>query len=259
MPRYAYVIASGYNSNIVGQIDIKFLKGTTNAPIDEVAVTISNTTGQGNWNVHPTFQNGIMNEFKSGEWNKDITGIWVAKFEAGYNISSPISTGIKYSYSNLGSNYYGAVIANTTNMMYPVFKPLTASYYNISVGDAYTLSKNLIKAGNPYNLSGVDSHLIKNSEWGAICYLAHSEYGRDGSNLAVNNLRIAAKSCYITGGTGNASDLVGVASEDKWNGEIGKNASTTGNVYGIYDMSGGSSEYVSGYISNGTAGTLDVR
>ena len=39
----------------------------------------------------------------------------------------------------------------------------------------------------------------------------------------------------------------------KYNETGGGNASTTGNVYGIYDMAGGACEYVAGYLSEITA------
>ena len=38
----------------------------------------------------------------------------------------------------------------------------------------------------------------------------------------------------------------------RYNTEEGKNASTTGNVYGVYDMAGGAWEYVAGYLSDVT-------
>ena len=68
---------------------------------------------------------------------------------------------------------------------------------------------------------------MKNSEWGAVAYLTHSQYGRNGHEIDINN-----SSSFITGNGGG-------------------NASTTGNIYGIYDLSGGAWERVAGYISNG--------
>ena len=50
IPRYAYCITTGYHSNTAGTIDIKFLQGTTNTPIDGSSITISNSSGSGNWN-----------------------------------------------------------------------------------------------------------------------------------------------------------------------------------------------------------------
>ena len=39
----------------------------------------------------------------------------------------------------------------------------------------------------------LDSHMIKNTEWGAVAYLSHSKYGIDGS------IRINNNSSYKTG------------------------------------------------------------
>ena len=38
----------------------------------------------------------------------------------------------------------------------------------------------------------------------------------------------------------------------RYNTEIGQKASTTRNIYGIYDMSGGSWEYMASFLTNGT-------
>ena len=99
--------------------------------------------------------------------------------------------------------------------------------------------------------SSNDSHIIKNTEWGAVAYLAQSKYGRNGTE-------ISRSEClgYYTG-TGSAigenkiynGELYSwnnIKDEQKYNGKIGKLASTTGNIYGIYDMSGGAYEYVMG-------------
>ena len=80
------------------------------------------------------------------------------------------------------------------------------------------------------NKDQIDPHLIKNSEWGATAYLAHSQYGRNGIEVTIN-----ANSSYLTG-SGNYISNTGM--------------STTGNVYGIYDMSGGAWEHVAAYLAN---------
>ena len=41
-----------------------------------------------------------------------------------------------------------------------------------------------------------ESHLMKNSEWGAVAYLTHSQYGRNGIEVTINN----NGSTYYTGG-----------------------------------------------------------
>ena len=42
----------------------------------------------------------------------------------------------------------------------------------------------------------------------------------------------------------------------RYNGSIGVLSSTTGNVYGIYDLVGGAAEYVADYYSGGNAAVL---
>ena len=75
---------------------------------------------------------------------------------------------------------------------------------------------------------------------GATVYLAHSQYGRNGYELDVNN-----NGQYITG---NGGGVVGSKSSaptnviNRYDTAIGAKASTTGNIYGIYDMSGCASE-----------------
>ena len=41
------------------------------------------------------------------------------------------------------------------------------------------LQKEIVNAKLFYGLSDVDSHMMKNSEWGAVSYLTWSKYGRN--------------------------------------------------------------------------------
>jgi len=70
-------------------------------------------------------------------------------------------------------------------------------------------------------------HMIKNTEWGAITYLSHSKYG-------------ICKSLKCQPIQGNQTYISGNNPQD----------STTGNEFGVYDMSGGASEFVMGIYSN---------
>ena len=81
--------------------------------------------------------------------------------------------------------------------------------------------------------TGIDIHLSKNIEWGAVSYLSNSNYGKN-SEININN-----NSSYLTGG-GTGDSYVSNAAQ-----------STTGNIYGIYDINGGSWEYVAAYVNNG--------
>ena len=96
---------------------------------------------------------------------------------------------------------------------------------------------------------------MKNSEWGAVSYLAYSAYGRNGKEIMPN-----LASNQITGAGTTSNGTTYVASSASWfenkYGYKTDNAfptSTTKNVYGVYDMVGGSSEYVTAFVNNGDA------
>lgn len=127
-------------------------------------------------------------------------------------------------------------------------KPNVTSWRSITLGNAFTVCKNLTTNGNSLeNTNNIDSHLIKNIEWGAVAYLSKSVYGK---NSAVWNNPYNNNYSTITGLCGNsqnASQTI-LTNTYKYNEAGGENASTTGNVYGIYDMAGGLWELVAGYI-----------
>jgi hypothetical protein len=138
----------------------------------------------------------------------------------------------------------------------------------ITVGDAYSISRKLTESGNIYGLSSsnADSHLMKNSEWGAVAYLSQSQYGLNGTNIAINNVSLnnttetiyAVTGCASTAENSsdastvattieslNAGSTAGVAS---WTQKAGTAASSTGTIYGIYDLSGGLAEETAGFV-----------
>ena len=97
---------------------------------------------------------------------------------------------------------------------------------------------------------------MKNSEWGAVVYLSHSKYGVN-REIYINN-----SSGYYTGRSGgNFGGSVSASTNGTytWDGfltsnsatrDLTKVASTTGNITGVYDMSGGAYEYVMGNYNN---------
>ena len=107
------------------------------------------------------------------------------------------------------------------------------SWMNIEVSTIHTTCVGMNNVGNSYGLSTddsvVDPHMMKNTEWGAVAYLSQSKYGKN-SEVEINVNRN-----YYTGG----------GSETSYRSNQGQ--STTGNVTGIYDMSGGAEEYVAAY------------
>lgn len=212
IPRFAYQISDNYHNGgegISGTINIQFMKGTTNESAEGVT-TWDNSSGENNWNIHPAF-----------EYNGTKAGMWVAKFEA----------------SSVEGNTNTEEGDNITSKTLQI-KPRVSNWRNIDIGNIFTVCQNY--------RSDLNSHLMKNSEWGAVAYLTQSSYGKN-EEVWINN-----SSSYITGSVGNsASAETDVGTTNDYTSKQGEEASTTGNVYGIYDMSGGSWERVAAYVNNG--------
>ena len=211
IPRYAYSITSGYHSSSAGTIEIKFLKDSSNVAYDGTS-TWDNVSGEGKWNIHPAFNYG-----------QEVSGLWVAKFEA-----SP---------EGATTDPKNSLYTGTDKKLQ--VKPGVSSWRYIKIGNMYDVCKN-------YN-STLNSHMMKNDEWGAVAYLSKSKYGKETEEVWINN-----SSSYITGSAGNsASAEENVGTTTDYTSTQGVKASTTGTVYGIYDMSGGATEYVAAYVNNG--------
>ncbi|MFR0823273.1 MAG: hypothetical protein ACLU84_07670 [Clostridia bacterium] len=88
IPRFAYKVDTTNQ-----KMDIQFLIGTTDNYYDEngkiqTAKRCTNVnelvdTSMG-YTVHPAFTDETKIDYRNGGWDKELTGIWVAKFEAGY-------------------------------------------------------------------------------------------------------------------------------------------------------------------------------
>ena len=114
----------------------------------------------------------------------------------------------------------------------PTIKPNVTSLRNQNVSTLFLTTQKL----------STNSSMLKNIEWGAITYLTTSIYGQ-----GLNEVRINNSSANITGcaaSVENGSEYNGC--EKAYNTTTGYLASTTGNISGIYDMSGGAWEYVMG-------------
>ncbi len=239
IPRYSYSIGSNDGVNyygkkgcyleseptieLPGEIDIRFVsedvkdRGTAKYVVSE---EINNNS----WYTPDAFTFG----------DKELSGIWVGKFET--SSSNPSSGG------NGGGN---------TTSLDAMIKPNVISWREISISNAFNVSLKMNDNGNRYGLtSNIDTHVIKNSEWGVVTYLSQSKYGKLGNtSYSGSNKEIYQNKSdqYITGcsyGTppNNNTDY---GCQYQYNVEInGTGASTTGNIYGIYDMSGGAWEYV---------------
>ena len=114
-------------------------------------------------------------------------------------------------------------------------------------------------------------HLMKSSEWGAVVYLTQSKYGNmqtysDSSSGVWNNSYHNGDSTFgnRTGCAGQSRDSTtafGTATSvySDYNTGNGPNASTTRNIYGIYDMAGGLFEKLMGFLVNSTTNTHAVN
>ena len=219
IPRYAYSINS-YHTSADGEgttqniTNVVFLKGVSNrdsngteyyASYNPDSVTTGSKTPT---IVHPAFNFG----------GKALSGIWVAKFEAG--MAETLSTS-----TNNDGNKTVKVVPNAETWRY------------IQVGNCFKASLKMQVSGNPYGISGADSHLMKNSEWGAVAYFAASQYGK---TPTINSL-------YEYDNSSNVYHEYAGGKDYKTN----VSQSTTGNVTGIYDLNGGAWEYVAAYYDNG--------
>ena len=306
IPRYAYKV----NDNQT--FDIKFLIGTTDNYYDEngqiqtakrcnnVDENVDTTTG---YTVHPAFTDETAISYRNGGWDKELTGIWVAKFEAGYSSgnNNAIVKASSVSYSETTSyvravergqsadggesarNWLDGIYGSTkTAIKYPTFQGTTYSMNYINHDDATSIAKAMTENGNIYGLiRSTDSHLMKNSEWGAVAYLSQSKYGLNGTDIAINNITLnsggvartqttgknGVDSVYAVTGCTTATTSAGekvttianingitantaVDGVYTWNQLNGTKASCSGTIYGIYDLSGGLWERTAAYIAN---------
>ena len=148
----------------------------------------------------------------------DTNGFWVGKFE---------TTG------------------STTNQQ---IKPNQTAIGNLNVKTIFELSYNYKRTN--------DSHMMKNTEWGAVAYLTLSKYGLGKDVNPNNNTNFITGYSLVEGATSSGTDSSVTL---PYNTETGYLASTTGNITGIYDLAGGINEYVAGFLSDnlGSSGFIE--
>ena len=233
IPRYAYKITYYTDSNYTttttnktqyGKIDVAFVKYENGQNIflnstDSGEITSDPTevgAGTEKWLVHPAFINDSSNNFANGGWDRELSGIWVGKFEA---------TGTKTKDSD------GNVTEATISVM-----PGVSALRDMKIKDQFKYAK-LATFGESVSAENLGSHMAKNSEWGATVYLAYSKYGTNGYDVGKNS-----SDNYYTGGTNTQTNIY----------SINYGQSTTNNPYGVYDLRGGSYEYVASYVNYGS-------
>ena len=244
IPRYKYQLFNANNGSVAEQlINIEFESGmaTTGTVSCTDAINQTDDDGNlisevctnaenGNWYTHPAFSFG----------DEELTGFWIGKFE----------------------------VSGTTDEI--TIKPNVSALRDTTLSVFFTAIQNM---STTYNLDA-DSHVIKNMEWGAVVYLSHSNYGigeeiyinnssgyytgRSGGEVGGYNLTEAeqfpnestSSNLYSTNGyytyDGKVVNYDGSIGDYASDRSLGTKASTTGNIYGVYDMSGGAWEGVMG-------------
>ena len=250
IPRYKYKVwninkvigTDSYNAQTTG-IDIKFEEETAStgnitctnysfaAPSSTAGSPNETCEGSnGQYYTHPAFNFG----------GYEVKGFWIGKYELSSETPTATDGG-----------------GSSTTLTARILPSVNSWRYN-TVSNFSTVIQSMQTTNNIYGLSAdkslADSHMLTNMEWGAVAYLTNSNYGRCSggtcTKVTINNC-----STYVTGigadtVSASSSSTTCTTDANKYNGAKGVLASTTGNVYGVYDMSGGSWEYVMGNESS---------
>ena len=173
--------------------------------------------------------------------NKELSGFWYGKFETGHATLA----------SNTTKNNLGCTneICNNANGI--IIKPNVTSLQYNNLSNFFFASRSMEQTGNSFGFikDEVDTHMSKNNEWGAVAYLTQSIYGRCTDSTTCAAVGINNNKNTITG-YGAPAGSNDSATNGAYNTTLGKDASTTKNIYGIYDMAGGSYEFVMGIFAD---------
>ena len=173
--------------------------------------------------------------------NKELSGFWYGKFETGHATLA----------SNTTKNNLGCTNEICSNANGIIIKPNVTSLRYNNVSNFFFASRSMEQTGNSFGFvsSEVDTHMSKNNEWGAVAYLTQSIYGRCTDSTTCAAVGINNNKNTITG-YGAPAGSNDSATNGAYNTTLGKDASTTGTIYGIYDMAGGSYEFVMGIFAD---------
>ena len=236
IPRYSYTIGNsngvqGYGGRTPsrrwpGAIDIKFVDVNTK----ETGTAQYTGSEPSNWRTSPGFTFG----------EEELSGFWYGKFEL------------------VGEETNGECGDDTCSTddigIVPNGPPLTLQ----SLLSLFHITRSMqMNSSNPYGFSSEagDLHMSKSSEWAAVAYLSQSKYGKYGNLDYKEEYKEIFKNGYFF--TGKSSGFP-EGSEFDATYDVpyeGTGASTTGTIYGVYDMCGGVHEYVMSLYD----GPIDLR
>ena len=169
--------------------------------------------------MHAKFSNGLTDDI-SGSYKKhkgftlgttELPGFWAMKYQA---------------------------YQDATNGNIPGSKSGQVSWRSITVNDIFTNCLSL-KNSLATSAASVDSHMMKNLEYGAVSILAYT-VGQGRPKINGDN---GYHTGYTTAGATNAAGSLDATGE----------TSTTGNTTGVFDMVGCGYQYVASYVDNANA------
>ena len=275
IPRYTYTY---FKSSTPQEINIKFEKRTNSSGTIKCVPAINQKDSDGNIisqkctdSKNTSLKEGISTythpAFTFG--SNELTGLWVGKFEnSAVDIpTSPITTDstiiikpdlVSLRYKDISYMFKDIRQMEGSNNVYG-FKQSSNTVFN---WDGTLTNDN----------NNIDIHMMKNNEWGVVAYLSHSKYGINGEIYKNNSsgYYTGRSGGNVSGKTSASSVYTNISSTDQSNEygyytydgyllnyntntksqtkDLSKVASSTGNIYGIYDISGGSNEYVMGVM-----------
>lgn len=260
IPRYKYKISTN-------SIDVKFINKSDYDSISELKYREDLKNGKlaSGYYVHPSFRNAnnisYDSNYKSrGAWDRELSGYWVGKFLTGGTSNNPV------------------IIPNVRSLSLSNEPDISGQFVTslkFAGGEINKFSGVVTFNGSTtYGLtSDNDSHMMKSTEFGAVAILSKSKYGNpnpifcNDSGASTDYTGISSgkiindrnyynspgsysyngKSCstkYCNGISWDKADptIKNYCSEFSCAGNKdstkGTGASSTGNIYGIYDLFG---------------------
>ncbi len=238
IPRYSYTLRDQYgyqiegastpSINTPGAFDIKFVR-TSTTEMGSGKYSGEEPTGYFTPSSFCWGNSCDDEKTRNNAENTELPGIWISKFELTGTIDAITS------------------VPNQTSIRSQNTSSLFNAIKNQMNGESGTTN---------YGLGGnYDSHMIKNTEWGAMAYLSQSKYGKYGNSSYIG----ASKEIYINNysgfqtGCSGGSPSASQSSSCQYTYDIetnGTGASTTGTIYGIYDTVGGAWDRAMGNFNN---------
>ena len=176
IPRFEYKIidTTGGDYTKAGEIKIRFISADTKKGTSGYTTIDGITKSDDEYIIHPVFTDGRDEGLSNGEWDSELSGFWISK----YKMSQVDGTGNNI--ATVSSEKGNVGLSDNVKM---VSKPGMSMWSNINVANCYTNSFKYDR--------NKESHLTKNSEWGALVYLTHSKFGRNGQEVTLNTTSYA--------------------------------------------------------------------